>query len=192
MSDKRATEIEQLIEAERWVDARKACLAWLERSPEDHWLMARVALTHYEQGDYEAALAWADKAQALAPDCPLVLWERAGALDMLEREAEALATYRGLLERGSERVGGEVCGEGVAWAHGLLADCAYRAGCCLLDLGDKEKGRAMLRHALEMAVLGAEGIYTPDDIVEQLARVHPGRRRAALDAAIGATAGALA
>ena len=40
------------------------------------------------ESDYQEALRWVEKAREIAPDCPLVLWDYAGTLDMLGRERE--------------------------------------------------------------------------------------------------------
>ena len=82
-------EIEKLISAEKWTEARTAIVKALGSSPHDHWLLARLALTYYEQRRYGKALELARRAQRLSPRCPLVLWEVGGALDMLGRTTEA-------------------------------------------------------------------------------------------------------
>src|SRR5207253_1294861 len=120
--------VEALFKEERWTDARQFLQEELRAEPDNHWLLTRLSTTYYEQGDYKEALHWVEKALALAPDCPLVLWDYAGALDMLGREREAIGIYRSLLQRGAERIADDECGEGIEWATSLLTDCVYRAG----------------------------------------------------------------
>src|SRR5262249_15455183 len=86
-------EIEEAIAAADWRGARMIILSALKRSPADHWLFARLALTHYEKRHYARSLKYAMHAAELAPHCPLVLWEVGGAMDMLEEGSAALRVY---------------------------------------------------------------------------------------------------
>jgi hypothetical protein len=163
--------VESLIEQEKWSAARRAIEEELRDHPDDHWLLTRLSTTYYEEGDYEAALRWAEKAKEIAPDCPLVLWDYAGALDMLGRERDALKVYRSLVERGVDAVAEDGCGEGVEWAKGLLADCVFRAGCCLEDLGDNRGASRLYRTYLALVDLGVESIYPRAEAVTRLRAV---------------------
>ena len=78
-----ASKIERLIEAEDWPAARRAIRAELRSDPENHWLLTRLGLTYYEEKDYKQALEWSRRAVGEAPNCPLVLWDYAGTLQML-------------------------------------------------------------------------------------------------------------
>jgi tetratricopeptide (TPR) repeat protein len=122
----RAKEIEEAIERAQWTRARSLIEAWLGETPEDHWLLARFALTYYEQRDYERALQFDIQALQIAPYCPLVVWGYAGDLDMLGRTKEALSIYRWLVSWGEEYLADGPCGEGIRAARGLIADCFYR------------------------------------------------------------------
>jgi len=50
----------------------------------------------------------------------------AGSLQALERHEEAIRIYRRIIAKGIDRVAYGECGEGKAWARGLIADCHYR------------------------------------------------------------------
>lgn len=84
-------EIEDAIKRDDWKGARQLVRAALRQQPDSHWLLARLALTYYEEFDYERALAFGQQAYELAPHCPLVLWDLAGTLDMLGRHRDAIA-----------------------------------------------------------------------------------------------------
>ena len=115
-----------MIEAEDWPAARRAIRAELRSDPTNHWLLTRLGLTYYEEKDYKQALECERRALAEAPDCPLVLWDYAGSLQMLGRGQDALKIYRRLIRRGISEIAFDDCGEGLAWARGLVADCYYR------------------------------------------------------------------
>src|SRR5262245_679907 len=114
--------IEDLLDVERWRDARARIRLELRSRPDSHWLHTRLALTYYEERRYRLALRSSERALRLAPACPLVLWDYAGALQMLARHREALRIYSELVNRGVHRIARDECGEGIAWARGLVAD----------------------------------------------------------------------
>jgi tetratricopeptide (TPR) repeat protein len=78
--------IEVLIEKERWSETRALLGQALKLEPRHHWLLTRISLTYYEQRLYSDALKYSMRAFAEAPECPLVLWDYAGALQMLDRD----------------------------------------------------------------------------------------------------------
>jgi tetratricopeptide (TPR) repeat protein len=58
----------------------------------------------HEARRYAAALSFFDRATRVAPDCPLVVYNRANTLYMLERDAEAYPLLRGLIEATPEEL----------------------------------------------------------------------------------------
>jgi tetratricopeptide (TPR) repeat protein len=151
--------IEALIEADNWKGARKAIIAALRTQPQSHWLISRLALTHYEELEYEKALELDQQALALAPGCPLALWGYAGSLEMLSRAHEALKIYQRLIDRGAESIAYGECGEGLARARGLVADSYYRMATCYESLGKKEKAMDAFETHLDLRGPGCYSIY---------------------------------
>src|SRR4051794_37354708 len=121
-----AKQIDVAIAREEWDEARTLIRRWLRHAPDDHWLLARLSLTYYEQKQYGKALKYAAEALQTAPNCPLSIWDYAGALDMLGQSKKALVLYAGLIRRGEEKLAYGECGEGIQWARSLIADCHYR------------------------------------------------------------------
>lgn len=155
----RFNDIEILIEKEDWPAARKAINKELRSEPDDHWLLTRLALTYYEERKYTKALIYDERALNIAPKCPLVLWGYAGTLQMLARYCEAIVIYRGLIRRGVKRIAYGKCGEGLARARGLIADCWYRLSLIYEDLGDHSAmHRALVKH-LKHRGPGCHSIY---------------------------------
>jgi len=151
--------IEEAIQKDEWFRARKLIEKELRGEPDNHWLLTRLALTFYEQRKYSDALEISKKAFAIAPDCSLVLWDLAGALEMLGDIEEALKIFGILVSRGIDSLAFEECGEGRAWARGLYADCLYRMSHCYSRRGDKEKAIEMLKKHLEKRGPGCRSIY---------------------------------
>lgn len=153
-------QIEWLIESENWEAARRAIRNDLARRPDDHWLLTRLGLTYYEQRRYKTALQYSEKALKLVPQCPLALWDHAGTLDMLGREAEAVKIYTKLIGRGVQRLANGQCGEGVRWARGLVADCWYRLAGCHDGLGDRPAAVRAIRKHLKLRTTGSKSTYS--------------------------------
>lgn len=159
---KRATrgeKIEHEIARENWVNARKLITAELRKDPDSHWLLTRLSLTYYEQFKYTKALELTTRALSLAPSCPLVLWDHAGALDMLGRTNEALTIYQRLIKRGVNRIAYDDCGEGLARARGLIADSLYRLAICYTTLKKPREAMSAYKRHLAMRGPGCHSIY---------------------------------
>ncbi len=163
--------IERLLDEEKWSEARKVIRQCLREEPDSHWLLTRLGLTYYEERKYKKALECEERALAIAPRCPLVLWDYAGSLQMLERYEEAIQVYRGLIRRGVQRIAHGECGEGLAWARGLVADCWYRLGQSYDHLGDRHAGLKALEKHLDLRGPGCRSIYPLADLREELTRM---------------------
>jgi tetratricopeptide (TPR) repeat protein len=157
-------EIEKLIAAENWKDARKLIRATLRKEPDSHWLLTRLGLTYYEEYNYEKALFYSERALQLAPDCPLVLWDYAGAIEMLGRTKEAIPIYKKLVKRGIEGIAYGDCGEGLAWAKGLVADCLYRLAKCYDELGRHKNSLDYYYKHLQLRGPGCRSIYSISEV----------------------------
>jgi tetratricopeptide (TPR) repeat protein len=168
------TRIERLIEREQWAAARKAILAELNHEPDSHWLLTRLGLTYYEQRKYDKALEYAKRALRLQPNCPLVLWDYAGALAMLGKTRQALRVYQSLLDRGVESVAYDECGEGLDWAMALLNDCHYRMARWHEFLGDKKAAQLSYLKYLHNCSHGVASIYDVNKAEAALAAVSQG------------------
>ncbi|HEX5432393.1 MAG TPA: tetratricopeptide repeat protein, partial [Bryobacteraceae bacterium] len=83
-----------MINAERWRAARQVIRAELRSSPNGHWLLTRLGLTYYEEKRYKQSLRYTARALEEMPNCPLVLWDYAGDLEMLGQTKRALDIYR--------------------------------------------------------------------------------------------------
>lgn len=164
------TDIESLIREGRWSEARNAITAALRITPTSHWLIARLGLTYYEQRDYSRAVTFAARALEVAPRCPLALWDYAGALQMLDRHAEAVAIYQRLIRRGPLRIADDPCGEGLARSRGLIADCHLRLSDSLHELGDEAGAARQFMKHLDMRGPGCQSIYPLKEIAARRRR----------------------
>jgi tetratricopeptide (TPR) repeat protein len=154
-----------------WIGARALLRSELRKTPGHHWLLTRLSSTYYAQSQYRRALGYSRQALHAVPRCPLVLWDYASALDMLNRKRAAANVYRGLIRRGVRRIANGECGEGLARARGLVSDSLYRLGGCYADLGQPVQASKAYRRALRMRGPGCQSIYSIADLRRTLAKV---------------------
>jgi len=109
------------------------------------------------------------KALLTVPTCPLVLWDHACILDMLNRKREAAQVYGKLIRRGVHSLAYGECGEGLAWARGLVADSLYRLGGCRGALGQRSLSLRAYKQALRMRGPGCRSIYPVVEVRRKLA-----------------------
>jgi tetratricopeptide (TPR) repeat protein len=136
----------------------------LKVEPRHHWLLTRLSSVYYEQGRYALALKYAEKAFAEVPSCPLVLWDYAGALQMLGRHNEALDLYARIVTRGVNNVANGECGEGRAWARGLVSDSHYRASLSLKAIGNERASLSAFEQCLDLRGPGCRSIYQLNEL----------------------------
>jgi hypothetical protein len=151
--------VESLIRAEKWGTARKVIRTELKKDPDNHWLLTRLGLTYYEERKYKMALRYESQAREITPCCPLVLWDNAGSLQMLGRHEEALELYSHLVSQGVNRIARGRCGEGLARARGLVADCYLRMSDSLKALGRRGDSFKLFEKHLDMRGPGCHSIY---------------------------------
>ena len=161
------------------VDAEQVTLRrQLAAEPRHHWVLTRLSSVYYEQRRYALALRYAAKAFAEAPWCPLVLWDYAGALQALGRHHEALDLYARIVTRGVDRIATGDCGEGRAWARGLVADSHYRASISLKAIGQEEASMSAFEQCVDLRGPGCRSIYRLDELhAWAVSRLPPTRAR---------------
>ena len=161
--------IEKLFNSGNWRAARKLILSELKDDPKNHWLLTRLSSTYYEECNYKKALQISRKAYSVDSNCPLVLWDLAGPLDMLGRKEEAIKLYRNIIRRGVDKIAFDECGEGLARSRGLVADCHYRLFLCFHSLGLNNKAQVFLKKHLSLRGRGCQSIYPLRQIKRKVA-----------------------
>jgi tetratricopeptide (TPR) repeat protein len=163
--------IEAAIRAQRWKKARQLIRTELKAKPRSHWLITRLGLTYYEEHAYSKSLSYTRKALELSPHCPLALWDHAGSLQMLGQHRTALRIYDRLVSRGIESIAYGDCGEGRAWARGLVADCLYRQASSKWELGRRKAAMEAYRTHLRMRGPGCRSIYSIETVRKEIAEL---------------------
>lgn len=162
----RRDKIDDLLHAEKWLEARKLLEKELKTDPQHHWLMTQIGVTFYEQRRYKEAFERFQASRKIVSDCPLTLWNLAGTLDALGEFSRALTIYRWLLQT-SKSPDDDPCWESQAWTEALKSDCVYRIGVCFQHLGKRQKARDCYAQYLHLLSIGMEGSYLIDDVKRQ-------------------------
>ncbi len=156
-----------LFEREEYDRARALLEKELAGDPNNHWLITQLGVTFYERREYNEALIHFRRSHEILSDCPLTLWNLAGALDAIGRHSEAIRIYTSLLEsKATPDV--DPCWESEEWSAGLKADCVYRLGICFQNQRKKKAAEHCFRQYLDLLSIGVNGTYPSQDAVEHL------------------------
>lgn len=189
MAKTTAPSLEALLQQGNWTKARRRIERELQRRPDDHWLLTQLGVTYYEQGQYRAALSPLLESLRIVADCPLTLWNIAGALDALRKTELAISIYTWLLGC-KQSADDDPCWESEEWADSLKADCMYRLGVCFQKLERWESAEHCFRQYINLILAGTNGTYAVEDAARHIRELHgntPTRHEKELHAAIEAT-----
>lgn len=168
--DTLSKKVDLLFRQGKWAKARKLLEEEREEEPTDHWVLTQLGVTFYEERRYEEALQLFSASLQIVDDCPLTLWNVAGALDSLDRHDEAVPIYTWLL-RATTSADKDPCWESKEWADALKADCVYRLGLCFEHLGNREVAEHCYLQYMNLLATGIEGRYSVDDVLGKVRRL---------------------
>jgi tetratricopeptide (TPR) repeat protein len=163
------------LKEEKYAEARTILLELLKDEPDSHWLLTRLSGTYFEEKNYYKALEYVEQALKISPHCPLVLWDYAGTLDMLERNVDALRVYKNLVRRGVNRIAYGECGEGIWWARSLVNDCRYRVGLLYASMGEFQLAGKYIKTYIANHSRNNPSIYPLRDVKKELLMVLEGK-----------------
>lgn len=163
--------VNRLFAEEKYSEARDLILKLMKDNQDDHWLLTRLSTTYYEQKDYNKALEYVQQAVTLSPSCPLVLWDYAGTLDMLERDDESIQIFKKLIRRGITDIAYGECGEGIRYARSLVNDSRYRLGLIYAGKGEFALAKKSLNAYIKNRHNGFPSIYNLRDVKEDLKQI---------------------
>jgi tetratricopeptide (TPR) repeat protein len=167
--------VNRLFQEDKYSEARDFILKKIEEYPDDHFWLSRLSTTYYEEKDYNKALQIVEQALKLSPHCPLVLWDYAGALDMLERNDEAIRIYKRLIRRGINRLAYGECGEGIVNAREYVNDSRYRIGLIYANKGKFNLAQKYLREYINYRNQGFSSIYDLREVKKDLKQIIEGK-----------------
>ena len=161
----RVPTIEKLIERGQWQEARRLVEKELVKQPDNHWLLTQLGATYFEQRRYRESLRPLLSALEVVPDCPLTLWNIAGALDALNKPELAIPIYAWLL--GSTKFpDDDPCWESEEWTSALKTDCVFRIGTCFQHMERWQSAEHCFRQYINLLLAGMNGTYPIEDAAQ--------------------------
>jgi tetratricopeptide (TPR) repeat protein len=170
MTTSRKHRIADLIASGEWKAARKLLEAEREQDPQNHWILTQLAVTFYERREYDRALHLLVASQEIVPDCPLTLWNLAGALSATGKLQDAVRVYAWIVESQTTPED-DPCWESKAWAAALKADCMYRLGVCFEGLNERDKAEQCFRKYFDLLLVGIAGTYSKEEVIQQIRKL---------------------
>ncbi len=128
----------KLYDVDKNEEARKILFKLLKMNPKDHWTLSRISSTYYEDRNYKKALLYAQKAYDISPNCQLVLWDYAGALNGVGNYKQVIIILQELINLGINTIAFRECGEGTKAALSYINDSRYALGYNYQELGNKK------------------------------------------------------
>ena len=165
-------EVYELLKDDRYEEARVLIRRELKQLKRNdwmrHWWLTKLSSVYYEERRYRKALSLAEQAFQIAPRCPLVLWDYAGALEMVGREEEALSIWSELCQKSIKTLAHGKCGEGTRWAKALRNDCRFRIADVYRHQDNLQKARLYFLLYIRKRREGVGSIYTQRDAKKKL------------------------
>jgi predicted Zn-dependent protease len=167
----RTSEIDALIQADKYSEACVRICPLLRHFPTDAYLLNDMALAYYERRMYKRALQYSLEAVAITPNDPLYLFNHAGILGMVGKVADSIRVFEKIIKMGPVRAGTVECSEGVTWARSLINDARFRVADFYLDAGECDKAHRYVHQHLRLRTEGVRSMYPRRDAVKLLKKI---------------------
>ena len=168
--------IEALLEQEKWDEARKLINKALADDPENHWLLTQLGVTYYEKRDYAESIRRFLSSLDIVSNCPLTLWNLAGALDAIGKPEAAVPIYAWLI-RTNKSADDDPCWESKDWADALKTDCVYRLGLCFEHMNRRDSSEHCFRQYVNLLLAGMNGTYSMEDVARHIRDIHTAKKQ---------------
>lgn len=157
---------------EDWENAKSELLKFLEIDSQNFWYNSSLSSVYYELRNYPVALKYAKKAFELNPNSPLVLWDYAGVLYMLDQEKKAIEFWEKIISLDDNEIAFELTTEGIKWAKSLKCDSYYRVGQAHYYLEDDNLAKKFLQLHLEKRKRGIKSRYKKSEVISFLDKIN--------------------
>ncbi len=151
-----------------WVSVGKLCNHLLRKFPDNPWTWNHLILSYYERYEYRKSLEISSKALEKFPDDGYILFNHAGALQMLERYDEAAEIFGPLARSSEKRLIAKYQASDLTEARQLKNDACYRLGRCYAGLGKNKLAAKWLNQYIEGRKAGMGGIYNLNTVKKVL------------------------
>ena len=164
-------EVESLLDAEKWGEARMVLFKAIKEYPEEYFLYSRISLTFYEEKNYETALEYSKIAYSMQPNDPIIQWDYAGALSMNNEEELAIKIWQKIIDKPLEELAYGEFGEGIRAAKSLYNDTIYRIGYCYFTINNLDLAIEFIQKHIDNRQRGIPSLYLLSSIKKELSRI---------------------
>ena len=164
-------EIELLLDAEKWEEARIFLFKAIKEYPEEYFLYSRISLTYYEEKNYEKALEYSKIAYSMQPNDPIIQWDYAGALSMTNEEELAIKMWQKIIDKSLNELAFNEFGEGIRAAKSLYNDTLYRIGYCYFSLNNFDLAIQFIQKHINNRQRGIPSLYTLSSVKKEMKEI---------------------
>ena len=117
-------------------------------------------------------LKYSKIAYKINPKSPLVLWDYAGLLIMLNKETDAIKFYKRILSKTPEETGKVQTTAGIRWAKSLLNDCRFKMGLSYFRIYNDKLAKKYFSEHLKNRKSGLPSLFSKNDVKYYLKRLN--------------------
>ncbi len=155
-----------------WRAARNILLSLVKKGEKGFWIYTSISACTYAMRDYKNALKYSKIAYKINPKSPLVLWDYAGLLIMLNKETDAIKFYKRILSKTPEETGKVQTTAGIRWAKSLLNDCRFKMGLSYFRIYNDKLAKKYFSEHLKNRKSGLPSLFSKNDVKYYLKRLN--------------------
>ena len=160
---------------QEWAKAQKVLLSIVKLSDDkDFWVYTSLSSVTYELRNYKQALEYSKIAYSLNSESPLVIWDYAGVLYMLDKKDRAINLWQQILNIPEEVIAFELTSEGLRWARRLRNDCFYRVAEAYYYLENDGLALKYALNHLNSRKKGQLSLYSKKEVLALIKKIEQG------------------
>ena len=158
---------------EKWLEAKNLMHEIIRNEKRISFFnYSRLSSCYYELREYKTALKYAKIAYKINRKSPLVLWDYAGALMMVEKERDAIKLLQQIKNLDEYTIGHVITTTGTKWARALLNDCNFNIGQCYYRIHEDSKAKKYLLEHLSNRKKGLRSLYSKRQVLKLLNKLN--------------------
>ncbi|MEO6521807.1 MAG: hypothetical protein ABIN91_09015 [Mucilaginibacter sp.] len=135
------------------------------------WIYSRLSSCYYELRNYNIAFEYAKKAYKLQPWSPLVLWDYAGVLIMLDKEKRAIELLLRIQSMEDDLTIYGFSHPEIKWMKSFKLDSNFLIGRAYYQINQDRFAKEYLLKYLAQRKQGLRSIYKKADVVKYLKKL---------------------
>ena len=154
---------------DKWLVAKDLMLLIIKKEKKlSFFNYSRLSSCYYELREYKTALKYSQIAYKINPKSPLVLWDYAGVLRMVNKERKAIELLQRIKALDKYKIGSVITTTGTKWAKSLLNDCNFQIGHCYYQIYENTKAKKYFLKHLSLRKRGLHSLYSRKQVMKFL------------------------